>query len=100
MASPLLAGFATVCVFIAGNLHSQLTFLERIATEKNIALAWIIKAFRVVLPNFEALNLSHEFTYHQLVPSLYVSQAVFYTLTYSMIALLIAVLLFSRKDLG
>ncbi len=100
IAAPLLAGFAAVALFIGGNLMSQLDLMEQLLSEKASALTPLIQALKVVLPNLEALNLSHEVTYGLAVPARYLGDATLYALSYAGVVLVLAVLLFSRRDLN
>jgi ABC-type transport system involved in multi-copper enzyme maturation permease subunit len=100
-ASPLLAGFATSSLFIAGNLFSQLKYVRILLEERSArALARLIDVLELVLPNLEALNLSHEVTYSTIIPASYVGGALLYTASYTAVILLLAMIIFERRDIA
>ena len=100
IASPLLAGFSTMALFIGGNLFSQLDVIRRILIEQKNPLSFVITVIEYILPNLEALNLSRELTYQLAIPPSYLGQAVVYAVSYSAIVMVLAFLVFSRKDLS
>jgi ABC-type transport system involved in multi-copper enzyme maturation permease subunit len=100
-ASPLLAGFATTSLFIAGNLFSQLKYIRQILEERSAtALARLIDVIELVLPNLEALNLSHEVTYSTTVPASYGLGATWYAVSYAAVVLVIAMWIFEQRDIA
>lgn len=99
--SPLLAGFATVSLFIAGNLFSQLKYVRLLLEERSAsALARLIDVIEVILPNLEALNLSHEVTYSTTIPASYGLGAASYAVSYAAVVLVLAMIIFERRDIG
>ena len=100
IAAPLLAGFSTMGLFIGGNLFFQLEVIKKILEEKKNPAMHLITALEYTLPNLESLNLSHELTYKIEVSSTYLLQATSYAFTYSVIIMLLAIAVFSRKDLS
>ena len=99
VASPLLAGFSTVALCVAGNLMTQLELIKKIMEERSPFLLPLLEGLKWVLPNLEALNLSYELTYRVPIPASYVLQAGIYTLGYSVVVMTLACGLFHRKDL-
>lgn len=100
IASPLLAGFATVALFAGGNLFSQLAIIKKILIEQENPVAHVITVIEYVLPNLQALNLSRELTYQITIPASYVGQALLYTVSYAGLTMLLAMFTFSRKDIN
>lgn len=94
--SGLLSGAITISVFAAGNLISQ---LEQAAETLEVGvLTALLEAIAEALPNFEALNLSTEATYAISVSPTYLGSATAYALLYTAVFLVLAVLIFARKD--
>lgn len=98
-ASPLLSGFFTATVFVIGNLYSQIEGIRKLLGERgNVELVPLLDAMSLLLPNLESLNLSRELTYSVAVPGTYVLSATWYALSYSALVLMLAMLIFSRRD--
>jgi ABC-type transport system involved in multi-copper enzyme maturation permease subunit len=98
--SPLLAGFATSSLFIAGNLFSQLAYVRLLLEERGAhALAKLIDVLELILPNLESLNLSHEVTYSTIIPASYMLSAIWYALSYALVVLILSMLIFERRDI-
>ena len=98
--SPLLSGMFAICLFIAGNLMTQLE-TAKASLENNVpGSAPIVDILLVVLPNFESLNLSWFVTHGKTVSLSYMLAAGWYAASYSAIALLLAIVIFSRRDLA
>ena len=100
VASPLLAGFVTMGLFISGNLFSQLRVVKELLAENGNPLTALITVLEYILPNLESLNLSRELTYQIAIPTGYVAQATLYAVTYTAIIMLVAILSFERKELS
>lgn len=99
--SPLLAGFATVAIFIGGNLFSQLALVKQLLLEQQSpTLAAIVSVLEIILPNLESLNLSEEITYNLAIPSSYMMSATWYTVSYAAIILVLGMGIFSKRDLN
>lgn len=99
--SPLLSGFTTVAIFIGGNLFSQLKLVQQLLIEqKSPTLAALISVLQVILPNLESLNLSEEITYNLAIPNQYMTSAIWYTLSYALVVLVLGMGIFSRRDLN
>lgn len=100
IASPLLAGFATVALFIGGNLFGQLATIKKMLAEKGNPLEHLITVVEYILPNLEALNLSRELTYQIGIPASYVGHAILYTVSYVTLVMLLAMAAFSQRDIS
>ena len=96
--SPLLAGFTTAAIFVAGNLVSQLESMRALLRENGNPLSALLDLIIALLPNLESLNLSYEMTYQMTVPASYLGAALWYAFSYSAVALALAMVVFSRRD--
>ena len=96
--SPLLSGMITAAVFIAGHLFSHLEQARRMLEEADNPLAVVIEGLQFVLPNLESLNLSTELTYAIPIPPAYALSAVWYTFSYAATVLVLAMIIFARRD--
>lgn len=96
--SALLSGLFAFGLFIAGNLTPQIEDAINHFREVSPAIVPILKGASWVLPNLDALNVGYELTYAIQLSGGYVLSALFYTLTYTAIVLILAITLFERKD--
>ncbi len=100
VASPLLSGFTTLGVFLAGRLHGELESIKRLLEEQENPVSLVVDLIRPMLPNLAALNLEREALYGLAVPTSYLVSATVYALSYALIVLLFGIAAFSRKDLN
>ncbi len=98
ISSPLLAGFATAAIFIAGNLFTQVGWVRELLIEQKSTFVWIVDVLEWILPNFEALNLSSQATYHIYIPPSYTFQAIAYTIAYAGICVTLSVIATSQRE--
>lgn len=98
--SPLLSGMFTVSLFVVGNLMSQLDNAKDALSEQFALAKPLVKVLRIVLPNFESLNLAWFVTHSERVPGQYVAAAIWYTLSYVALTLVVSIVIFSRRDLA
>ncbi len=98
--SPLLSGMFTACVFVAGNLISQLVAAKPVLATTVPMGATLVDLLVVALPNFESLNLSWFVTHDEHIPLEYILAAGWYTASYVALALTLSIAIFSRRDLG
>lgn len=96
--SPLLSGMITAAIVIAGHLFSHLEQAQRMLEEAGNPLAFVIETLQFVLPNLESLNLSTELTYTIPIPAAYALTAGWYTVSYTAIVLVLAMIIFARRD--
>ncbi|MFW5965865.1 MAG: ABC transporter permease [Persicimonas sp.] len=96
--TPLLSGMITVAVFIVGNLFSHLEQAKEMLEKQGGSGGLLIDVVQFILPNLQALNLSNEVTHNIDIPLEYLASALWYTGSYSALVLLLAILIFSRRD--
>lgn len=95
--SPLLSGLLTVGIFVLGHLHDQLT-LVRSFFEARIVRR-LIDAVAFVLPNLTSLNVATEVVHEFPLPIGYLAHAAWYALSYTVVVLVFAMMIFARRDL-
>ena len=95
--TPTLAAIFTVGFYIAGHLND----LMDIGAQQQKQLFWqiVLKSLHRILPNLEYFNIRTRVVYHLAIPPHFVTEAVLYGIFYTMLLLMLAMLLFSRKDL-
>jgi ABC-type transport system involved in multi-copper enzyme maturation permease subunit len=98
--SPLLSGLIACSLYISGNLVSQLRAARGALSEKSPLLGYLADVVAILLPNFESLNLSSLVVHNHVAPSAYLLSAAWYTLAYVCAAIVVAIVLFERRDLG
>lgn len=95
--SPLLSGLLSAGVFVAGHLHSQ---LELVADFFEIeAVRTTVGFLEFVVPNLSSMNTATEVVRDIPIPPTYLLNAAWYTASYSALVLLLAMLIFQRRDL-
>jgi ABC-type transport system involved in multi-copper enzyme maturation permease subunit len=94
--SPFLSGFFTLGVFVLGRLSVDLRGLT--AKVQSVALDYLIVGISRILPNLEGFNISGKVVHKAYVSWSYVGYSLGYGLLYVSIVLLIATLLFNRRD--
>lgn len=98
--SPILSALCAGGVFIAGSLTPQLRDALHYFEKHHNPAHFVAQAAIFVLPDFDKLNLSFELTHKIPVPGSYLVTATLYTGTYVAILLLIACVLFARRDIA
>ena len=95
--TPTLAAIFTVGFYIAGHLNDLLD----IGAEQQKQLFWQIalKSLHRILPNLEYFNIRTRVVYQLAIPPNFVTEAVLYGIFYTVLLLMLAMMLFSRKDL-
>lgn len=94
--TPYLSGFFTLGVFVVGKSVQTLSrFAESM---ENVALANLIDVLERVVPALHIFNVSTQVTYGLRIPFDFVLHATAYGLGYTLIVLLLACLIFSRRD--
>ncbi|MBN1578144.1 MAG: hypothetical protein JW913_16405 [Chitinispirillaceae bacterium] len=95
--TPTLAAIFTVGFYIAGHLND----LMNIGAEQQRNPVWrfILVSLNRLLPNLEHFNIRTRVVYDLAVPDLFVAQAAAYGILYTVLLLLLAMVVFSRKDL-
>jgi Cu-processing system permease protein len=95
--NPTLAAIFTIGFYIIGHLND----LMGVSAAHQQSPVWqiILKTLNAVLPNLEYFNIRTRVVYHLPIPDLYVAEAVLYGALYITLILLLAMAVFSRKDL-
>jgi ABC-type transport system involved in multi-copper enzyme maturation permease subunit len=94
--TPILAGSYAFALFFIGHLLPDLrTFAEKSKTGWAKALS---RAFYLLLPDLELLNLKAHASNQLPVAAAYVWQAAGYGVAYAAVVLMIGILIFSRRD--
>ncbi len=96
--TPLLSGMLTVAMFVAGNLTRQLEEARTYLAETSSVFDPIVDFLLMVLPDFQALNLSARLSYWDTVGAPYLASATWYAIAYSVVVLLLACGIFSRRE--
>ncbi|TMA30979.1 MAG: ABC transporter permease [Deltaproteobacteria bacterium] len=96
--TPLLAGAYALALFLIGHLISDLQAFA--ARSKSAALASIARGFYMLLPDLEMLNLKSHAANELAVGGAFVWRAAAYGLCYAAVVLVLAILIFSRRDLN
>ncbi|MCE1246369.1 MAG: ABC transporter permease [Firmicutes bacterium] len=88
----------TLLMYISGNVSQG--YINFIAAEQSSSLgAMLAIVLKYILPNFEYFHIKNSVVHSYIVDPVYVSGSALYGLVYIMIVLLIADILFQRKDL-
>lgn len=94
--SQLVSGAVTLGVYFAGHLSADLYRLAQRTSSEGLKL--LAKGAYYALPNLERLNYRPHATYGLEVPTSEVLQSLVYALAYAGAAVLLAVLVFARRD--
>ena len=95
--TPTLAAIFTVGFYIAGHLNDLLNI--GVENRNNPVWRGMLRAFYYILPNLEHFNIRTRVIYGLDIPDRFVAEAVAYGLLYTLLLLLLAHFVFSRKDL-
>lgn len=95
-----LSGLFTFATYLAGRSLAYLNvFLVKDSENYNPFLAPIITVLDIIVPDLSLFNFANTLVYGQAIPPLAFLYALIYTLTYSTIALTLASLIFSKREL-
>ncbi len=95
--APTTASAFTISIFAIGHLADDLWLLG--SKSDSMLLEQIVHFIYWVVPNFELLSLRDLSVHEQAVPWGQVGSAAGYGIVYSVVVLLLAVMLFNRKDI-
>ncbi len=109
--SKALASILSILIFFIGNTSSKMNALVRpvrgiingklqIIHRPNHVLAAIVHFIYAVLPNFSVFNVSTQAAYKVFLSGRMISNAIVYGISYIVVILIIASLIFLRKDLS
>jgi len=94
--TPILSSVFTLALFIMGHLSPNLLLLrERISGALGRTICLVLY---YLLPNLQNLNIKNEIVHNIAVSPQFILFAIAYSLAYSIIIILLAILLFQKKD--
>jgi ABC-type transport system involved in multi-copper enzyme maturation permease subunit len=94
--NPILAAVGTVATYVAGHLSWSIDLLEkRIAGEAGKALC---RGLHAVLPNLDRLNVKASAVHGIALPQGYVLAAAVYGIGYAVVVVIVACLVFERRE--
>lgn len=97
-ATPVVNFFLSFGIFVVGNLSSV---TESLLTNKNMATRLVAGAVHYVIPNFGNFNIQNKLIHPQVViknMNVFIMQNVSYALIYSAVLLILAILVFDRRE--
>ncbi len=95
--TPTLAAIFTVGFYIAGHLNDLMEIGA--AQQRSPVWRFILGFLNTLLPNLEHFNIRTRVVYDLAIPERFVTEAALYGILYTIMALLLSILVFSRKDL-
>jgi ABC-type transport system involved in multi-copper enzyme maturation permease subunit len=95
--TPTIAGLVTAAAFIAGRCAGYLDFFT--GPEQPLMLRGLGKVLYWVLPHLDRLNVANQVAYGDTVAPRFVMTVGVYAFAYSGILLLLAIFMFSRREL-
>ena len=94
--TPTLAAIFTVGFYIAGHLNDLMNIgMEQ---QRNPVWRFLLKSLNFILPNLEYFNIRTRVVYDLNVPTPFIVDAAVYGILYTILLLLLAMAVFSRKD--
>lgn len=96
--TPTVAGLVTAAAFVAGRCAGYLDYFVR--AEQPLLLRSLAKGLYWVLPHLDQLNVANQVAYGDAVAPAYVMTVGLYAFAYSGILLLLAIFMFSRRELA
>jgi len=94
--TPILSSVFTLAVYIMGHLSSNMLALrERISGAIGRAVCTVLY---YLLPNLQNLNIKNEVVHNIAVSPQFILFAIAYSLAYSAVIMLLAIILFQKKD--
>jgi ABC-type transport system involved in multi-copper enzyme maturation permease subunit len=95
--TPLLAILYTSAFYLAGMFVEELrTFRSQTISA---SVTWVLRGLSYLLPNFENFNVSSAAAHGRAIPATLILQNTAYAVLYSTLVLLIAMAVFSRRNL-
>lgn len=95
--APTTASAFTISIFTIGHLADDLWLLG--SKSDSVFLEQIVHIIYWVVPNFEVLSIRELSVHERAVPWSQVGSAMGYGVVYSVVVLMVAVMLFNRKDI-
>ena len=95
--SPILSGlFAATIYFIGNSLGELEVLISRISLSSGERL--LIDFFYIILPNFSNLNIKNQVVHNTALPGGYALFSILYAVAYMLFMLLLATLIFEKKE--
>jgi ABC-type transport system involved in multi-copper enzyme maturation permease subunit len=94
--TPLLSAALTFGLYIVGHFNADLRNFEQVVDSR--AAAWLARGLYHVLPDLSAFDVKTQVVHGIAVPAGYIAAQTAYGLTYITVLLLIAIVIFSRRD--
>ncbi len=94
-----LTGLFTLATYVAGRSITYLKFFLVQDKDYNPSLAAVIKVFDIILPDLSLFNISDSIVYGNSVSFSHFLGALLYCLAYSAVCLVLATLIFQRREL-
>ena len=95
--TPLLSAALTFGLYIVGHFNADLRNFEQVVDSR--PAAWLARGLYHVLPDLSAFDIKTEVVHGLAVPPGFVAMTTAYGLTYIAVLLLLATVVFSRRDL-
>ena len=96
--TPTIAGLVTAAAFVAGRCAGYLDYF--VGADQPLVLRGLAKGLYWILPHLDRLNVANQVAYGDAVAPAYVLTVGAYSVAYSGILLLLAIFMFSRRELG
>ena len=97
--TPIISAFGSILFYFAGHVKDDLTKLLIEGMESNSFPYYTIKSFSYMLPNLELFNFNEIVARGVQIPPSTLLQVSLYSLVYSALFIVLASLIFSKKDL-
>jgi ABC-type transport system involved in multi-copper enzyme maturation permease subunit len=94
--TPLLSAALTFGLYIVGHFNADLRNFEQVVDSR--PAAWLARGLYHVLPDLSAFDVKTQVVHGMAVPAGYIATQTAYGLTYIAVLLLIAIVIFSRRD--
>jgi ABC-type transport system involved in multi-copper enzyme maturation permease subunit len=95
--TPLLSAALTFGLYIVGHFNADLRNFEQVVDSR--AAVWLARSLYHVLPDLSAFDVKTEVVHGLAVPLGFVAMTTAYGLTYIALLLIVATVIFSRRDL-
>ncbi len=102
--TPILSGMFTLAFYLIGSTSYYLSWLldgstDRVTGQIPESIQWLIKGLQVILPDFSLLNIKAQVAHQIEIPWDYMLHSSLYGISYSVVVLVLAIFIFSRRDL-
>lgn len=97
-ATPVVNFFLSFAIFMVGNMSSV---TESLTSNKNVATKFLANIVHFVLPNFGNFNIQNKLIHPEQTisnPNVFILQNIVYAVIYSAVLLLLAILVFDRRE--